>query len=332
MAELEIRHLRAICAIADEGSVSRAAIRLGVTQPALTAQLRSIERLIGGELFLRSPNGSVPTELGRSVIRSARIVLEDMAALLATARSHVRHPGEAPMVVATTPMLWTGSMIGELRTWFRAELRTEIDSSASVLLDLVAAKQADLAVFERFEGMENRQLTEVDVRTIVLEPQFVALSENHPLAERDEIDLIDLADLDWVAPPPDQDPMRLRFRSTCEAMGFTPRITHHVTEGRAAMALAAAGAVCLAQPASLGGPGFVIRPLSGTELWAPIVLVIRLDGMFGTRRQELYACVAHAYRAIVDRNPMFAKWWDQHPEAHSDLDAALALPRPSRPS
>ncbi|CRK61118.1 small neutral protease regulatory protein [Alloactinosynnema sp. L-07] len=331
MAELEIRHLRAICSIADEGSVSRAAIRLGVTQPALTAQLRSIERLIGGELFRRSPNGSVPTELGRSVIRSARVVLEDMTALLATARNHVRQPGEVPLVVAATPMLFIGAMIGELRAWFRAELRTEIDSSAPVLLDLVAAKQADLAVFERFEGMENRQLSEVEVRTIVDEPQFVALSENNPLAEQDEVDLADLADFDWVAPPPDQDPMRLRFRAICEAMGFTPRITHHVTEGRAAMALAAAGAVCLAQPASLGGPGFVIRPLRGSELSAPIVLVIRLDGMFAARRQELFACVAHAYRFIVDRNPTYAKWWEHHPEAHADLDAALALPRPSRP-
>jgi DNA-binding transcriptional LysR family regulator len=65
VAELELRHLRAICAIAEEGSVSKAAGRLGVTQPALTAQLRSIERILGGELFRRSPHGSEPTELGR---------------------------------------------------------------------------------------------------------------------------------------------------------------------------------------------------------------------------------------------------------------------------
>ncbi|SDJ36340.1 DNA-binding transcriptional regulator, LysR family [Actinokineospora alba] len=332
MAELEIRHLRAICAIADEGSVSRAAIRLGVTQPALTAQLRSIERLIGGELFRRSPNGSVPTELGRSVVRSARIVLEDMSALLATARSHVRQPGKTPLVIASTPLLFTSALIGELRAWFAAELRTEIDSSAPALLDLVVAKQADLAIFEKFEGMEHRTLTDVEVRTIVEEPQFVALSADSPLAEQDEIDLVDLADLDWVVPPPDQDSMRLRFRSTCESLGFTPRITHHVTEGRTAMALAAAGAVCLAQPASLGGPGFVIRPLRGSVLSVPVVVVIRLDGMFAARRQEVYACVAHAYRSIVERNPTYAKWWDKHPEAHTDLDAALALPRPSRPS
>ncbi|PPK63570.1 LysR family transcriptional regulator [Actinokineospora auranticolor] len=333
MAELELRHLRAICAIAEEGSVSKAAIRLGVTQPALTAQLRSIERLVGGELFRRSSNGSVPTELGRSVVRSARVVLEDMSALLASARTHTQNPGEAPLVLASSPMLFTSALITELRAWVRCtELRTEIDSSGPALLDLISAKQADLAVFERFEGMEHRMLRDVEVRTIVEEPQFVAFSSDSPLAEQDEVDLADLADLDWIVPPPDQDTIRLGFREACEKVGFTPRITHHVTEARTAMALAASGGVCLAQPASLGGPGFEIRPLRGAPLRLPVVLVIRLDGVLGNRRHEVFACVAHAYRSIVDRNPTYAQWWKEHPEAHVEVDAALALPRPTRPS
>ncbi|OLR89738.1 LysR family transcriptional regulator [Actinokineospora bangkokensis] len=333
MGELELRHLRALCAIADEGSVSKAAIRLGVTQPALTAQLRSIERILDGELFVRSAQGSVPTELGRGVIRSARVVLEDVAALLAGARRHAADPAGSPLVVAASPMLFASALIAELRAWVRcSQVRTEIDSSGSALLDMICSKRADIAVFERFEGMENRVLREVEVRTIVEEPQFVALSSDNPIAARAEVDLADLADLDWVVPPPDQDSIRLRFRAACEAAGFTPRITHHVTEGRTAMALAAAGAVCLAQPASLGGPGFVIRPLRGSVLTLPVVVVIRLDGPLGGRRQEVFSCVAHAYRSIVDRNPTYARWWREHPEAHAELDLALRLPRPSSPS
>ncbi|SDD82557.1 LysR family transcriptional regulator [Actinokineospora iranica] len=333
MPELELRHLRAICAIADEGSVSKAAGRLGVTQPALTAQLRSIERLVGGELFRRSSNGSLPTELGRSVVRSARVVLDDMAALVASARTHTRNPPGAPLVVAASPMLFASALIAEVRAWVRCTgVRTEIDTSGPALLDLIVSKQADLAVFERFDGMEHRPLGDVEVRTIVEEPQFVALSSDSPLAARPEVDLADLADLDWVVPPPDQDPMRLRLRAACEKAGFTPRVTHHVTESRTAMALAAAGAVCLAQPASLGGPGFVIRPLRGAVLRLPVVLVTRLDGVLRGRAHEVFACVAHAYRSIVDRNPTYARWWAEHPEAHVEVDAALALPRPGRRS
>ena len=49
--ELEVRHLRAVCAIADHGSVHKAARQLGVTQPSLTTQLARIERALGGRLF-----------------------------------------------------------------------------------------------------------------------------------------------------------------------------------------------------------------------------------------------------------------------------------------
>ncbi|MEO6088901.1 MAG: LysR family transcriptional regulator, partial [Umezawaea sp.] len=64
MPDLELRHLRAVCAIAEEGSVTKAATRLGLTQPAMSAQLRTVERILGGLLFERTPNGSVPTDLG----------------------------------------------------------------------------------------------------------------------------------------------------------------------------------------------------------------------------------------------------------------------------
>ena len=67
MAELELRHLRAVRAVADGGSVSRAATVLGVSQPALTAQLKRIERILGGDLFVRGPSGVRPTELGRFI-------------------------------------------------------------------------------------------------------------------------------------------------------------------------------------------------------------------------------------------------------------------------
>ncbi len=49
--ELELRHLRTLRAIAEAGNLTRAATALGLAQPALSAQLRRIERALGGELF-----------------------------------------------------------------------------------------------------------------------------------------------------------------------------------------------------------------------------------------------------------------------------------------
>lgn len=64
--ELEVRHLRALCAIADTGSLHRAARELGVAQPSLSTQLRRIEQELGGELFTRTgPAPSYPARPGR---------------------------------------------------------------------------------------------------------------------------------------------------------------------------------------------------------------------------------------------------------------------------
>jgi DNA-binding transcriptional LysR family regulator len=65
---LELRHLRVVCAIAETGSLTKAAAQLGLAQPALTAQLQRIERALGGPLFERDRRGARPTALGELVL------------------------------------------------------------------------------------------------------------------------------------------------------------------------------------------------------------------------------------------------------------------------
>lgn len=67
--ELELRHLKTIRAIAEAGSLTRAATVLGLAQPALSAQLRRIERALGGALFERGRHGVRTTALGELVLR-----------------------------------------------------------------------------------------------------------------------------------------------------------------------------------------------------------------------------------------------------------------------
>lgn len=90
MSELELRHLRTVCAIAEAGSVTKAAARLGMTQPALSAQLRSMERVMGGKLFVRGSGGSTPTELGTYVVGTAGEVLDELSDLVDRARRQAR--------------------------------------------------------------------------------------------------------------------------------------------------------------------------------------------------------------------------------------------------
>jgi LysR family transcriptional regulator, regulator for genes of the gallate degradation pathway len=91
--DLNLRHLQAVAAIVRHGSLSRAADRIALTQPALTQAVRSLERALGQPLFDRQPGGMQPTEAGRILalrietalahIGSPRVTAAQMRAFLA---------------------------------------------------------------------------------------------------------------------------------------------------------------------------------------------------------------------------------------------------------
>lgn len=68
--------MRSVIGIAETGSISKAARVLGVSQPAISAQLKRIEDYVGGSIFRKSAHGSAVTELGKVVLIQARKILE----------------------------------------------------------------------------------------------------------------------------------------------------------------------------------------------------------------------------------------------------------------
>jgi len=101
---MELRGIEYFLQIADEGSITRTAHKLGVTQPALTRQVQQLEAELGTPLLLRLPRGVRLTTAGRDFLEYARrIVLE-----VARAREHVHAVGETPrgrVVIGTSPTL-----------------------------------------------------------------------------------------------------------------------------------------------------------------------------------------------------------------------------------
>lgn len=82
---MELQQLRALLMVADIGSVSEAARRLLLSQPAVTRQLRALEAELGGALFDRTTKPLLPTPLGQAAVTQARRILqisEDLRALV----------------------------------------------------------------------------------------------------------------------------------------------------------------------------------------------------------------------------------------------------------
>src|ERR1700712_4529413 len=71
-----IEIVRTVVAISETGSLSKAGERLGLSQPAVSSQVKRLQGLVGGELFFKTPNGTIATELGKLALQQARTILD----------------------------------------------------------------------------------------------------------------------------------------------------------------------------------------------------------------------------------------------------------------
>jgi len=196
--ELELRHLRALVAIADAHSLVRAAKLLHVSQPALSGLLRRVERSVGGSLFARSPTGCVPTALGAEVVADARAVLAGMSALTERAGAP-REPAGTVRVGGYSGFLhlalarWLGG-----QPWCEA-VRLHEDQDETSTLAALGAGTLDVAL-SYLAPLPDRRVPD-GVESIVVqerEPVFVILAENHPLAGYPAVPFAELSRYPWA--------------------------------------------------------------------------------------------------------------------------------------
>ncbi|MEU8822730.1 LysR family transcriptional regulator [Streptomyces sp. NPDC048636] len=273
--ELEVRHLRALCAIADTGSLRKAARQLGMTQPSLTTQLRRIENTIGGRLFSREVTGSRPTPLGRSVLCRARPIVAEMSALLTEVRLEAGEAAGVRLRIGSTGSRAVVGWLRRLRARFPdTDTTIHIDVSANALLQMVAANQLDVAFVHEVEGAPLCVPEGVGRRVLVArEPQFVALSDTHPAAARQTVHLADLADDQWMVDP-SVDGEGPGLRRVLAAAGVSPRVVYgdYLT---AADLVASGEVVTPCQPTARSRQGVAVRPLYGDPLTVRLFLASR---------------------------------------------------------
>src|SRR2546423_6815578 len=95
-AAVHLRYLRYVVAVGETRNLSRAAAQLHVAQPALSRQIRDLERELGVELIERHPKGVTPTPAGDALIHGApRILANTAVALQRAAATSARRPGRA---------------------------------------------------------------------------------------------------------------------------------------------------------------------------------------------------------------------------------------------
>jgi|Tabmets5t2r1_1033131.scaffolds.fasta_scaffold05014_2 DNA-binding transcriptional LysR family regulator len=323
--EIELRHLRLVKAIAEEGSITRAATTLGSTQPAVTRLLRRLENTLGGPLFVRSRDGVEPTSLGKLVIARAQAVLPVIDSLRSDVEAS-KLAGPVPekiRVGAENGPAMVGLLRGIRNLFTGTEVVTENEKGLAGLLELVTGGHVHLAAIHEFIGHEITLGRELAVQTVGSEPTFVMLSEDHPLARHDELELAALSDQSWVLTPLDIDREYDVFAEACGRAGFSPRVDHYLTGVHNLEVVRSGEAIGLTYAVSRFR-GVATRPLVGSPIRIRHMLITEQHGPLVPHLEKLARYVLDNYAETASEQPTYATWLGKH-----DMSALEPAPRSS---
>ena len=232
-----LRQLEYFVTVVDESSFTKAAELLHVTQPALSHQIRTLERSAGGPLLERLPRTVRLTPTGRAMLPHARAALADAERARCAARQAAGlEVGE--LQIATLYSLTLGVLPAALRRWRQTHpdvgIRLFEHRHTEELVEAMNAGEADVAV-----GPEPTDWSGV-TRMLGTEELVVVVASDDPVATGDTIKLQDLADRAWVHYAPGHGLADV-LDHACAQAGFEPRIAVRTEQTAAAPALAAAG-------------------------------------------------------------------------------------------
>ncbi|MDF1489288.1 LysR family transcriptional regulator [Tessaracoccus caeni] len=267
--ELDVQSLRVLKAIADRGSLTAAAEALGFSQPAVSQQLKRLERRIKLPVVERIGRTVRLTEAGRILARHAPAVTtaldaaaEELAEFRGLRAGRVRligFPSASPTVVPR--------MLADLADRHPGLAVTYVEAEPPEAVDAVRDDRADIALTFSYPGDRNDphdpSAHGLSVRSIGGDDLLAILARDHPAARGTGIDLSDLAGESWIAGCPR---CRGHLLEVCDRAGFTPRIAFETDNVAAVEGLVAQGiGVALLPRMAVDSfpllPGIVAKPL-----------------------------------------------------------------------
>ena len=262
---MELRHLRYFVCVAEEGNVSRAAVRLHISQPPLTRQIRQLEGEVGARLFTRTPKGVDLTDAGAVFLAEARQVLAQ--ADLAAARALRAAQGDVGRIDVA---LFGTAVFGAIPMLLRAHRQAHPEVEF-VLHNMTKHEQLDALLQGRIRLAFNRLMRPergVVSEVLLAEPLLVATPDDGPLADRPALRLRDLDAQPMVLFPTGYRPSFIdRVVDMCRDAGAFPRVVAEVADVVHGIAMVASTGVSCLVPSSatnLHVPGVTYRPLLDT--------------------------------------------------------------------
>ncbi|MDZ7952335.1 LysR family transcriptional regulator [Nostoc sp. DedQUE09] len=261
---MELRHLKYFVTVAEELNFSRAAVRLYISQPALSRQIKNLEDELSVVLFLRQSDGLTLTEAGKFFLEQAKDILNRSHVAVQTIKTHYSNTDE-PLVVGYIPTILQTFLGQTLYSFGHAYPEVAVRLQEMPPSEQVRALRNG-AIDIAFMGNPPDELEEeFTVKCIKKVPVAALLPDRHSLAHRTSINLAELASEKFIGMSEEKFPGRNdRICDTCHRAGFTPNL-HIFADSHASMiALVAAGqgvAIMPNEAEALPHPQVVFIPL-----------------------------------------------------------------------
>ena len=328
---MDLRQIRFFVAVAEDRHFGRAAERMDIAQPALSQDVRRLERDLAVQLLDRSGRQVRLTPAGDAFLEVARRMLRQVDdGTGAARRAEAGEPGRlavgAHMAVAA-PVL---SVL--LRDWYRVRPAVQprlTSGRARDLVDLVRRRELDLALVDG-------PVTDggLDSAVVIEDPLVVVLPAHHPLAQEEAVSLRSLQRERFVAVARRTSVgLHDRLIELCSAAGFSPEIALEVDDPDLLPVAVAGGlGVALAASVSVVGkstPGVVSRPVADADATIPLVAVSARDGATAQTREFLLLIENLRHRGRL-QPPLVVDLTEDRSDRRIALDALDALEAPPR--
>jgi DNA-binding transcriptional LysR family regulator len=272
---MELRHLRYFVSVAELGSVTRAAEKLFIAQPALSQQVRQLEEEIGARLLERLPRGVRLTAAGASFLEDARAILA--RAEQATVRARERHAGQRSTFRLSLAPTTTHSVLPAVLQRLRAQgVPAELEAWEMITSQQVEAlrnREIDLAL-----SRPGEEVLPLESLASIDDPYCLAIPAANPLARHRGMLPLKLAAGEAFVGFSRHRESDFFDRTTalCMEAGFRPRIRHQATQFVNVLALVSYGlgvAIVPASSALLPVPRVIFRRLQPSGLRSRLVVL-----------------------------------------------------------
>jgi DNA-binding transcriptional LysR family regulator len=249
---MNLRQLACFVAIVEEGSFTRAARRVGITQPSLSQHVRSLEEELGGAVLERLPRGVALTPAGRTLLPEARAALRAVERGRRGARAALALEA-GDLEIATVLSMAVGLLPRYIRLWHQRHpdvgIRLQEFRHRSLLEEAVEQGVADFAI-----GPLPLRTWEGPLEQVSWEEFVVVAPPGDPLASRRRVRLEELAEREWVLYHADHGLAGI-LEEVCRRAGFSPRGTVRTSQAEGAARLASAGVGPALVPDNIVLPG-----------------------------------------------------------------------------